>query len=199
MGIARNLNTFLRHLSQHSSACSLCQYSMDKKGAIHAALPRRVVGLTFCCRHSLHALFTPGCLFLSPLAASYPSSPLPGELWTSWTLFLFPFELTGLTGALLMLPALLWGRPNAGAGSALIWCLEWRSRSEIPIAISEVCSVDIENGSVFLRANSSVMVLSSIKQISSYGRMLVRATQVRSLASTHQGYVVEYLQCRGAY
>ena len=93
------------------------------EGAIHGTLWRHVVGLTFCCRHSLHALLTPGCLFLSLLATSYPSSPLPGELWRSWTLFLFPFELTGLTGALLMLPALLWGRPNAGAGNALIWVL----------------------------------------------------------------------------
>ena len=129
--------------------------------AIQAVLSRHVVGLTFCCRHSLHALFTPGCLFLSPLAASYPSSPLPGELWRSWTLFLFPFELTGLTGALLMLPALLWGRPNAGAGSALIWCLEWRSRSEYPIAISEVDSVYFGSGSVILRARRLMMVLAS--------------------------------------
>ena len=51
-----------------------------------------------------------------------------------------------------MLPALLWGRPNAGAGSALIWCLEWRSRNEYPIAISEVYSVDFGIGSVILRA-----------------------------------------------
>lgn len=60
-----------------------------------------------------------------------------------------------------MLPALLWGRPNAEAGSALIWCLEWRSRSEYPIAISEVYSVDSGFGSVILRGRLLMMVLAS--------------------------------------
>ena len=57
-----------------------------------------------------------------------------------------------------MLPALLWGRPNAEAGSALIWCLEWRSRSEYPIAISEVYLVDFGIGSVILRVRLLVTV-----------------------------------------
>lgn len=45
--------------------------------------------LTFCWRHSLHALFTPGCL-TGPVSSASPS-PLPAELSNpalSWVLFL---------------------------------------------------------------------------------------------------------------
>ena len=159
-------NSFLRFFPRSLQGTAHASAAWTRRGAIDAAFLRRVVGLTFCCRHSLHALFTPGCLFLSLLAASYPSSPLPGELWRSWTLFLFPFELTGLTGALLMLPALLWGRPNAGAGSTLIWCLEWRSRSEFPIAISEVCFGGfLDLARKFLGQTLQVKVLASSRYV----------------------------------
>lgn len=58
-----------------------------------------------------------------PLASSdfKPCFPLLSELWRPWALFLLSVELTGV---LLMLPTLLWGRPNLGTDSTLIWCLE---------------------------------------------------------------------------
>ncbi len=81
-------------------------------------------GLTFCCRHSLHARFTPGCLLLS-LLASRASSALPGEESPSRSLRFLPLVLVGLVKAVLVevlptLPPLLWFRPKEAVGSALI-------------------------------------------------------------------------------
>lgn len=78
---------------------------------------------SFCCRHSLQALFTPGCLLLSPILPSYPSCSLALEL--SRFLLRLPLTLVGLAvvlveAALPMLPALLWVRGNAVAGSGFM-------------------------------------------------------------------------------
>lgn len=80
--------------------------------------------LTFCCRHSLQALFTPGCLLLA-LLTSYPSSGLSGELSPSFVRLRFPLVLVGLVKgdaleALPTLPALLWVRPSDALGSTFI-------------------------------------------------------------------------------
>ena len=88
-----------------------------------AVTPRRSMP-TFCWRHSLHALFTPGCLLLLPLA-SYPSSGLPGELSAVGALRLFPLKPVGLVRAVVVeafptLPALLWVRPNEATGCAFM-------------------------------------------------------------------------------
>ena len=79
--------------------------------------------LTFCCRHSLHALLTPGCLLLSPIFPSYPSCSLGLEL--SLFLLRLPLTLVGLAlvlmgAALPMLPAVLWVRGNAVTGSGFM-------------------------------------------------------------------------------
>lgn len=52
--------------------------------------------LTFCCRHSLQALFTPGCLRRS-FCSSVSFSPLPGEL-SSPALFRVLFRLRAAPG-----------------------------------------------------------------------------------------------------